>query len=180
MLISAQHDFRTGQTYRTTSAFGSNERKQHTTQQPHQHDIRFQAADKTSPMYRTTHPPTDQAIHPRTNPPTMLSQYSSKRMHCFMLELRQSRPVIQRREQNTAVAPKTTTAPPPTGTKALTHARNDRHPPTQPTARQPTNPSYHQTLQPTCATAVQQYSSAYQQVRTPANRGDWSVLDFLS
>ena len=43
----------------------------------------------------------------------------------------------------------------------LTHARNDHRPPTQPTARQPTNPSHHQTLQPICATAVhQQYVPA--------------------
>ena len=157
---SAQLDSRTEQTYRTASAFGSKERKQHTTQQPHQHDIRFQVADKTPPMPRTTQPPTDQAINPPTNPPTMLQQYSSKWTRCFVLEFRQSRPVIQRREQNTAAVPKTITAPSPTGTKALNHARNDRHPPTQPTARQPTNPSYHQTFQPICAIDVQQYSSS--------------------
>ena len=106
-----------------------------------------------TPTYRPSHPPTN--------------QYNSKRMHCFVLELRQSRPVIWRRQQNTAVVPKAITTPPPTGTNALTHARNDHHPPTQPTDRQPTNPSYHQTLQPICATAVQQqYSSNCTTVRT--------------
>ena len=59
------------------------------------------------------------------------------------------------------------------------HTRNDRHPPTQLTSRQPTDPSYHQTLQPICATAVQRYSSTYL-VHTPSNRGVWSVLDFFS
>ena len=66
-----------------------------------------------------------------------------------------------------------------TGTKALS-ARNYRHPPTQPTAWQPANPSYHRTLQTICATTAQKYTSTYQLVRIPANRGDGSVLDFLS
>ena len=73
LLNSAQLDFRTAQTYRT-SAFGSNERKQHVTQQPHRQDIRFQVADKTPLTYRTTHPPTDQTMHLPTAPPTMLQQ----------------------------------------------------------------------------------------------------------
>ena len=169
MLNSARLDARTAQTYRTTLAFGSKERTQHTTQQPHQHDICFQAADQTTPTYRTTHPPTDQAIHPPNSPPTMLQQYSSKRMRYFVLELRQSRPVMQRREQNTAVVPKTITAPPSTGRKAPTLARNDRHPPThitnQPPAIRPTHPTTKHSNQ----YVLQQY-----------HHGDWSVLDFLS
>ena len=163
LLDSVQLDSGTAQTYRT-SAFGSKKRKQHATQQPHRHDMRFQVADKTPPTYRTTHPATDRATHPPTNLPTMLQQYSSKRMRCFVLEPRQSRLVIQRRVlertkyffQNTAVVPNTVTAPFPTCTKAPTHARNNRHPPTQPTARQPTKQSYLKTLHPICATAVQQ------------------------
>ena len=113
-------------------------------------------------MYRTTHPPTDQAIHHQpTHPPC----YSSAAANgCVVSHSNFARAGRLHREQNSAVVPKTiTTAPPPTGTKALTHARNDRHPRaqrTQPTARQPINPSYRQTLEPTTA-ALQQY-----QVRT--------------
>ena len=53
-----------------------------------------------------------------------------------------------------------------------THARTKRPPPTQPTARQPTNPSHHLTLQPIRVTAVQQYVPAVgnQLVRTQAQR----------
>ena len=100
--------------------------------------------NKTPPTNRTTHPPTDQEMHPPTNPLTMLQHYSAQQTDALFRTRTspESRPVIQRGEQNTAVVPKTVTAASsPTGTKALTHARNDCHLPAKLTAGQRTNPS---------------------------------------
>ena len=121
------------------------------------------------------HPRTVRHTHPPTTPPTQPTHspcYSSM-IHEQIDALFRTR---TSREQSGYIAETTKyccctkeTAPPPTGTNALTHARNDRHPPTQPTARQPINPSYHQPLRPICATAVQQYSgTAAVQLYVPA------------
>ena len=170
LLNSAQLDFRTAQTYRT-SAFGSNERKQHATQQPHRQDIRFQVADKTPLTYRTTHPPTDQTMHLPTDPPTMLQQYSSKGMRCFVLEPRQSRPVIQRREQNTkyCCCTKDSNSYIPRRPES-THPRTKRPPTTHQTNRPPTDQPILPTNTPTnmCDSSTAVRTSWYEHQQTEA------------
>ena len=116
-------------------------RRQNTTHVPHD-----------TPTHRPSHPPTNQPTHHAT---------AVKQQTDALLRSRtspeQAGHTAERR--NTAVVPNKITAPPPTGTRALIHARN-RHPPAHPTNRQPTSPSYRQTLQPISATAVQQDSAA--------------------
>ena len=181
MLNSAKLDSRTAQTHRTTSdsAFGSKERKQHTTQQPHQHDMRFQLADKLHPRSaRHTRPQTKPSTHQPTNTPCYSSTAANGCVGSYSNFATAGR--LYSGENNILLLyQRKITAPPPTGTNTLTHARNDRHPPTQPTARQLTNPSYHLALQPKGATAVQQHSSTYQLVRTPTQTeafGPYSIF----
>ena len=141
------------------------------------------------PPTRTTntHPRTTQQTHSPTKPSTNQpnhrpcvttvpqqhiqqrtkfdSSYSNFAIRWFVLEFRQSRPV-QRRKKN---RPRKGTGRPPTGTKALTHVRNDPGPPTPPPTDQPVHPLN------TPTTMCYDSSTA---VRTAANRCVWSVRNF--
>ena len=102
-------DSRTAQTYRTTYISVRRQGKEatySTTTAPTRHPRPCRRQNATHILHDT--PPTDQATHPPT-PPTMLKPYSSKRMRCSVLELCQSRRVIQRRKRNTTAIFLTTT-----------------------------------------------------------------------
>ena len=133
----------------------------------------------TRPTHPPTYSPTHRLSHPSTNQPThhvlqqYSSTYSSKQMRWLMLELRQRRPV-QRRKQNTV--PKKKTGPPPIGTKALTHVRNDPHPPTHPPTQPPNHPPTDQPVHPPNTPITMCYGS--KPARTAATRCVWPVLFF--
>ena len=86
----------------------------------------------------------------------MVQQHSRKKMGWFVLELDQSRPGYRREKYCCTAYQRKQLLPPPQGTTALTHVRNDSHPPTQPPTLLPTNAYNYLIPQPPCSTGVQQ------------------------
>ena len=126
---------------------------------------------------RHTHPPTKPCTHQPTHPPC----YSTTTANGCVVSYSN---LAKEQIGYTAEITKYCCCIKDSNNSSISHRQkkhsptHDRHPPAQPTARQRTNPSYHKTLQPIYV--LQQYSSTYELVRAPANRGDWSVLDFLA
>ena len=183
MLNSAQLDSRTAQTYSTTSRSAA--RKGSNTQ----HDKRtnttsaFRSPTKHHPgIARHTHPPTKPSTHQPTHHAAAVQQQTDA---LFRTRTSPEQAGYTAERTNTAVVPNTITEfhLPQARKHSPKHETTATHPPNQPPASAPTHPtiknSNQYVLQQYSSTA-QQYSSTYELVRTPANRGDWSVLGFSS
>ena len=120
-------------------------RRQHTPNVPHD-----------TPTHRPSHPPTKQPTHHATavqhrTDALFRTRISPEQVGYIAERTKQCRCT---KENNSSTSHRHESTHPRTKQPPLTH------PPTQPTASQPDNQSYHQTLQPICATAVQQYVPA--------------------